>query len=259
MRQQPLRRGPRDPWPVSASTGLYAALVCAYPPRFRRRYDTEMVQVFRTACRTAHAGHGVWGVVRLWLPTALDLVRSLLAEQWAANLELGGTMMQWILDRHHPARRAGLLCGLAFGAVHAAYALINNLNDLDAAGGRLLNNALLVSLVVLFGVAGWRGARSTGRLSTGVRASLLTWGLSTAIGLAALWVVTFAAMDTIARNTGMQHDFVRSGARDMRTFIVEDALGATVVGSVAALVAGTAAGTLGALLTRVRPRILARA
>jgi hypothetical protein len=160
--------------------------------------------------------------------------------------------MQWILDRQHPARRVGLFFGLAFGAVHAAYALINNLNDLDAASGRLLNNGLLVSLVLLFGLAGWRGARATGRLSAGVQASLLTWLLSSAVGLAVLWIVTFAAMDTIARNSGMQQDFARSGARDMRAFIIDDALGATVIGSAAALLAGTAAGTLGALIARVR-------
>jgi hypothetical protein len=166
---------------------------------------------------------------------------------------MGGTIMQWLLDGRHPARRAGVLCGVAFGAVHVVYALINNLDDLGAASGRLLNNALLVSLVVLFGLAGWRGARATGRLSTGLQASFVTWLLSSVIGLVALWIVTFTAMDTIARNTGMQQDFVRSGAPDMRTFIVEDALGATVFGSAAALVAGTASGAAGTLLAQWRP------
>jgi hypothetical protein len=161
--------------------------------------------------------------------------------------------MQWLLDGQHPARRAGVLFGVAFGAVHVAYALINNLNDLDAASGRLLNNTLLVSLVVLFGLAGWRGARATGRLRTGLQASLVTWLLSSVIGLVALWLVTFMAMDTIARNTGMQQDFVRSGARDMRTFIIEDALGATVFGSAAALAAGTISGAAGAALAKGRP------
>jgi hypothetical protein len=96
------------------------------------------------------------------------------------------------------------------------------------------------------------GARATGRVTTCVQASLLTWLLSSAIGLAALWIVTFAAMDTIARNGGMQQDLARSGARDVRAFIVDDALGATVIGTAAALVVGTSCGAAGALLAKAR-------
>ena len=131
--------------------------------------------------RVGHTSEAHWGSA-VWPPALADLVGSLLAEQHAAVVRMGATTMQWILARRHPASRAGWVFGLAFGAVHAVYAVMNNLNDLDAAGGRLLNNGLLASLVVLFGLAGWWGARGTGRVSTGGRASLLTWLVSSAIG-----------------------------------------------------------------------------
>ena len=168
--------------------------------------------------------------------------------------------MGWMWDWRNPASREGWLFGLLFGGVHAAYALVNNPNDLDEAGNNLLNNVLLGSLVVLFGLAGWWASRTTGRVTTGIQAALLMWLVSTVIGLAALWIVTFAYMEIIRHNTGMLQDFARSGARDMDTFIVEDALGASLFGSAAVLGLGTICGAVGAWIGKERgPAVAARA
>ena len=168
--------------------------------------------------------------------------------------------MGWMWDWRNPVTRAGWLFGLLFGGVHAVYALVNNLNDLDEAGNNLLNNVLLASLVVLFGLAGWWASRTTGQVRTGILAALLVWLVSTVIGLAALWIVTFAYMEVIRHNTGMLQDFARSSARDMDTFIVEDALGVSLFGSAAVLGLGTICGAVGASIGKQRePAVTARA
>ena len=113
-----------------------------------------------------------------------------------------------------------------------------------------LNNALFGAVVVCFGAAGWQTARATGRLRSALEVAALVWAVSTVIGLFALRTVTFAGMDVIRQNTFMLEDFARSGARDIETFIVEDALGASLFGSVAALVAGAGCAVAGALLDR---------
>src|SRR5436190_1277483 len=109
--------------------------------------------------------------------------------------------MRWIMDTQNPAIRQGWLFGLAFGAVRVGYAWVNNVRDPAAAGNSLPDTVMVVALVMLFGLAGWSGARATGRLRAGVQAGLLTWVVSTAIGVGALWIITFAFMETIRHNS----------------------------------------------------------
>jgi hypothetical protein len=156
--------------------------------------------------------------------------------------------VRWITDTRNPAIREGCRFGVAFGVLHVGNALMVNLADLDAAGAALLGNFMAVALVVSFGLAGWRGARATGRVRTGVEASLVTWVVSSAIGITALWIITFAFMETIRNNALMLQDFADSGLQDVDAFIIEDALGATLFGSAAMLALGTACGALGAFM-----------
>jgi hypothetical protein len=156
--------------------------------------------------------------------------------------------VRWIKAARHPAIREGCRFGVAFGVLHVGNALLVNLANLDAAGNALLGNFMAVALVVSFGLVGWRGARATGRVRTGVEASLVTWVVSSAIGITALWIITFAFMDTIRHNTLVLQDFADSGLQDVDAFIVQDALGATLFGSAAMLALGTACGVLGAFI-----------
>jgi len=156
--------------------------------------------------------------------------------------------VRWITDVRNPAIREGCRFGVAFGVLHVGNALLVNLADLDAASTALLGNFMAVALVVSYGLAGWRGARATGRIRTGVEASLVTWVVSSAIGITALWIITFAFMDTIRHNTLMLQDFADSGLQDIDAFIIEDALGATLFGSTAMLALGTACGAIGAFM-----------
>ncbi len=57
---------------LALSDWAYQRLLLAYPRTFRRQYEAEMVQVFRTCCRIAYRTAGFGGVLQLWPPTLWD-------------------------------------------------------------------------------------------------------------------------------------------------------------------------------------------
>jgi hypothetical protein len=63
------------------SEWLYAALLYLYPTEFRTAYDQQMRLTFRDACWAAYQRNGVGGLLALWLPTLLDLLKSALEER----------------------------------------------------------------------------------------------------------------------------------------------------------------------------------
>ena len=69
------------------SERLYGALLYLYPKDFRQTYGQQMRQTFRDACRVTYRRNGASGLLALWLPTLLDLIKSAL-EAWARQGEL---------------------------------------------------------------------------------------------------------------------------------------------------------------------------
>src|SRR6266700_319257 len=114
---------------------------------------------------------------------------------------------------------------------------------------------ILLAVLIFCGIAGYVAARKTGQMKTGTYAGLFTGLLSMVIGMSALFVMTFVFMALIRQNAFMLDDFRRSGLKNIDQFIIEDAVGATLVGTLFSLVAGGIFGTLGGYLGRtVRER-----
>jgi hypothetical protein len=63
------------------SEQLYAVLLHLYPKQFRAVYSQQMRLTFRDACQVAYHRNGTVGLVALWLPTLLDLLKSALEER----------------------------------------------------------------------------------------------------------------------------------------------------------------------------------
>src|SRR6266581_4963758 len=72
---------------IAVSERLYRWLLQAYPPEFRRRYGSQMTQVFLDFCRVAFQERGAKGVLRLWLPTLYDLITNAIAEHLSALIQ----------------------------------------------------------------------------------------------------------------------------------------------------------------------------
>jgi hypothetical protein len=208
-----------------------------YPPAWRRRYDAEMAALLEQ-----HESS---------FATVLDLGRGAVDAWMLAGSE--GLTMQ-ILRRDAAVLRQSTVVGLLLGGVWIAYCLVNTLAKLDSTGNSVLNNGLTAALVLFFALAGFLGAWRTGRIRAGTCAAVLTWVVSSSIGIATLWIVTLLFFDTIRHNPFMIEDFQRSGGQSMDRFIIEDNLGATVFGSALALsaAAGTAGGLLGKSMARLR-------
>ena len=60
------------------SEHLYKILLYLYPRKFRATYEQQMRLTFRDACRVAYRRNGVGGLLSLWLPTLMDLIKTTL-------------------------------------------------------------------------------------------------------------------------------------------------------------------------------------
>jgi len=63
------------------SERLYKLLLNLYPATFRAAYGQQMCLTFRDTCRAAFHRNGTVGLLTLWLPTLLDLLKSALEER----------------------------------------------------------------------------------------------------------------------------------------------------------------------------------
>ena len=144
------------------------------------------------------------------------------------------------LTKDH-ATRLGLIFGGVLGIAHIVYSAMNNLMNLQGTAAQRLNQSLLIALLLLLILPGLF-ARQAGE---GARAGFIAGLISSLIGILSLWVITFLFMDVIARNTYMILDFQKSGSATMNQFIIEDAMGATIIQFVVSLVLGAGLGFLG--------------
>src|SRR5947209_6639771 len=225
---------------------LYAFFLKCYPKAYRQSFGSQMLQTFKD-----HYSDVVEfdenAATRFWFGVVNDEARGILREQFIALKESTYMKNAWI--------KQGILFGVLLGIIHIAYDLINNLAPANTTLNSLLNNSILLAVLIFCSIAGYVAARKTGQMKTGTYAGLFTGLLSIVIGMSALFVITFVFMALIRQNAFMLDDFQRSGLKNIDQFILEDALGAALVGTLFSLVAGGIFGTLGGYLGRtVRER-----
>lgn len=144
------------------------------------------------------------------------------------------------LTKDH-AIRQGIIFGCMLGIAHIIYSIINNLMNVQGLAHQRLNQGLLIALLLLLILPGMFSRQAT----AGARAGFIAGFISSVIGILSLWVITFLFMDVIAQNTYMIQDFQRSGAATMNQFIIEDAMGATLIQFIVSLVLGALLGLIG--------------
>jgi len=100
---------PPDGRRIERHVGAYRRLLVLYPWRFRRRFGTEMVQVFRDQLRSELRAGGMAPAGRAWVQVVIDLVRTaprerlrgLIEGEWRESTLAGGRsgMFRYILRR----------------------------------------------------------------------------------------------------------------------------------------------------------------
>lgn len=77
-----MNQNDRDtPWIIVCSLFLYRWLLSLTPDEFAAEYAESALHVFRESCTDAYSERGARGVLCLWLPTFIDALRGILAEQ----------------------------------------------------------------------------------------------------------------------------------------------------------------------------------
>jgi hypothetical protein len=69
---------------IAVSEKLYRRFLCLYPRLHRRDFGGPMAQLFRDQCRDAWAAGRSAGLLKLWLRTLPDLIKTSTKEQLAA-------------------------------------------------------------------------------------------------------------------------------------------------------------------------------
>lgn len=87
----------RTPWIITCSLLLYGWLLTWAPDEFADEYIEPSLQVFRQCCLDAYGTHGTPGVLRLWLPTFIDALHAILAEQGATLRQVLSPRLIWPL------------------------------------------------------------------------------------------------------------------------------------------------------------------
>jgi hypothetical protein len=118
------------------SERIYAALLRLYPSAFRAAYGQQMRLTFRDASRSAYQRSGARGLLRLWPPTLLDLLRTALEERARQGAQMSNARLITL---------AGPLT-IVVGALWVAAAL----GDLAFQSGLLRDEALLGLVVIPF-------------------------------------------------------------------------------------------------------------
>ncbi|HEX7734615.1 MAG TPA: hypothetical protein VF458_07125 [Ktedonobacteraceae bacterium] len=224
------------------ATRLYAFLLTLYPQGYKYAFGPQMVQTFKDYYADV-VESGQQAEVPFWFGVVSDEVRGILREQLAVLKESTSMNNVWI--------KQGILFGILLGIIHIGYNLINNLAPANLTLNSLLNNSILLIVAIFTSVAGYIAVRKTGQLKMGTYAGLCTGLLSIGIGISALFLITFAFMSIIRQNAFMIFDFHRSGLSSIDEFIIQDAVGATIVGITFSLLAGGICGTFGGYLGKI--------
>ncbi len=74
------RQSTTIPAPVALTLWIYSRLLIVHPPTFRHDFGDDILQVYRQTCLDAYARSGTVGVIRLWAPSASDLICGAIAE-----------------------------------------------------------------------------------------------------------------------------------------------------------------------------------
>lgn len=221
---------------------LYAFLLTFYPQGHKYAFGSQMLQTFKDHyADVVESGQQAEGP--FWFGVVSDEARGILREHFAVLKESAPMKNVWV--------KQGMLFGIMLGIIHIGYNLINNLAPANLILNSLLNNSILLAVVIFTSIAGYIAARKTGQMKMGTYAGLCTGLLSMVIGMSALFIITFAFMSIIRQNAFMLSDFHRSGLSSIDEFIIQDAVGATIVGTSFSLFAGGIFGTFGGYLGKI--------
>jgi len=221
------------------ATRLYTFVLQFYPQGYRQVFGSQMLQTFKDHyIDVVDSGQQTEG--HFWFDVLCDEVRGILCEQFVALKESLFMSNTWV--------KQGIYFGMMLGIIHIGYDLVNNLAPANEALNKVLNNGILLVVLIFTSCAGYISAHKTGRIKTGTWAGLCTGLLSIAIGTIALFVITFVFMGIISQNAFMLYDFQHSGLKSIDQFIIEDATGATIIGTLFSLLAGGIFGTVGGYL-----------
>jgi hypothetical protein len=167
----------------------------------------------------------------------------------------------WAIVRPRPGRVIGAICGVVAAMMWMVEiwaggpAMVSRSTEV-ALGSTFLLLAVAVTLTAGPLAAGLTARRVDRRLvpAIALRAGLFAGLVSGVLVFVAAVALTLSTLDTLARRTDYQQQFVHSGAPDMHTYLVGDILAAVTAHLVINLVLGLIGGGIGALVASARGR-----
>lgn len=173
----------------------------------------------------------------------------------AALLTLDALIVIWATNGDSPVSRAvvreGTIVGLISGTLEVVHITLENFGHFNARVESVSTGGILLGLLLLWGIAGYRVTRSTAEFGAG----LLAGSWSAMVGM--LMAMTYGFSQLFwglprleQRNVGSP-DFLRSGWTDLHTFTIADVFEAGFKVLLIGPVAGAVLGGLGAIIARM--------
>ena len=149
--------------------------------------------------------------------------------------------------------RLSVQFGLAAGAIFAAEIILEYLLLPDTRTNTWMGYAEFGGVFILFFIAGWLGARRSGKLRAGLQAAFWCALLASLLWLNVLLLTHYAFHGTlrqvlVLKAEGTYEDYVSSGIQSFDAFVIQDLRGAgfyhLILGPLIATILGGAAGII---------------
>ena len=163
----------------------------------------------------------------------------------------------WVTADMSSDRRRGLLQGNVLGLLTGAMWIVNlaletfaNLSPVGPAA----TAPFLLGGFVLWGVAGFRAARSTGSMSAGILAAIWSAIICVLMTITFGLLLTYTSLPRLEHDLVTDPDFLRSHWHDVRAFAIANSFDSAFSHLLGGLIVGTVFGAAGGFLG-LRPRL----
>lgn len=138
---------------IMFSVRVYQLLLKAYPAKFRQEYGPDMTQVFQDCCLRATRQGGRNGLVRLWMFTLIDFIRSVFEQHLQKETDMSKSMFiklsGWALTLGSFAFITilnGSIAGSLIGSILIAIGMLGLRARYGESVGSLGRNSLLIGV-----------------------------------------------------------------------------------------------------------------
>src|SRR5581483_6249449 len=149
-----------------------------------------------------------------------------------------------------PARQAALQEGTRFGiligGIWMFHLVLESLIDMGRTASTISSLSIFVLIFLLYGVTGWRGARTSGRFLLGALAAVWSAMSSFLLLLPFAFLLTYILMPRLMQILATDYEYLHNSLRDLQAYSVYNSLISGSIHAIETVIVALLLGSLGA-------------